>query len=56
LIPLACLNIYFLFKDKTIIGTSFKDVFGQFSFLIDLFYIYIYYRTVNAEFNKLIKQ
>jgi len=34
----------------------FKDVFGSlFLFSIDFFYIYIYCRKFNAEFNKLIK-
>ena len=34
----------------------FKDVFGIcFKLLIDFFYIYTFYKKVNAEFNKLIK-
>jgi len=35
--------------------SSVKDVFGSFLFLIDFFYIYLYCRKFNAEFNKLIK-
>ena len=35
--------------------SSVKDVFGSFLFLIDCFYIYLYCRKVNAEFNKLVK-
>jgi len=34
---------------------GFKDIFGRFLFSIDFFYIYIYCRKFNAEFNKLIK-
>ena len=34
---------------------EFKDVFGSFLFSIEFFYIYIYCRKFNAEFNKLIK-
>ena len=34
---------------------EFKDVFGIFLFSIEFFYIYIYCRKFNAEFDKLIK-
>ena len=32
-----------------------KDVFGCSCFSIDLFYIYIYCRKFNADFNKVLK-
>jgi len=48
-----------LFNEKhmmLLIGRTpkLKDVFGSFLLSIDFFYIYIYYRKVNVEFNKLI--
>jgi len=39
--------------ETTLLELSLKDVFGLFVFSIDLFYIYIYCRKFNAEFNKL---
>ena len=36
------------------VNMNIKDIFGSFLFSI-LFYIYIYCRKFNAEFNKLIK-
>jgi len=37
------------------VNMNIKDIFGSFLFSI-LFYIYIYCRKFNAEFNKLIKK
>ena len=52
-----CVTAAQMIFDKPRLCCSFiiKDVFGSFSFSIDFFYIYIYCKKVNAEFNKLIK-